>query len=232
MNAGSTEPTQTSATVRRSGRISKEIPIILSGGDASGRQFSERTRTLLLSLHGASVICHYKLVPEQEAYLRVISNNREIEVRVCGQIGERDDGYIYGAAFTNPDIDFWRIELPPAGALPSDLIPVTLECPGCRRRVSLQFDATEMDVYAVNEGMLRYCSRCGLSTVWKIAKGKAEHGSPAGLASAPPIRNAPPMMNREEIRLPVDPVSLASAQSEAAPVSVAPAMSGSAHASN
>lgn len=164
------EPTQASTTgMRRSGRVSKEVPVILSGADAAGRQFSERTRTLVLSLHGASVICHHKLIPEQEAYLRVLSNNCEVEVRICGQIGEREDGYIYGVAFADPEVDFWHMEFPPTQALPSDLIPVTLECSGCHRQISLQFDATEMDVYTVNEGSLRYCSRCSLSTIWKIA---------------------------------------------------------------
>lgn len=223
MSAVSTEPTQTSTVVRRSGRISKEIPIILSGGDVAGRQFSERTRTLVLSLHGASVICHHKLIPEQEAYLRVISNNREAEVRICGQIGERDDGYIYGVAFTDADIDFWRIEFPPAEALPSDLIPVTLECSGCHRQVNLQFDATEMDVYAVNEGMLRYCSQCSLSTVWKIATRKAEQCRPVRTPTAPRMPSAPravnvaPATTYTEVRLSVDPASAAPAGFQAAP---------------
>lgn len=53
------------------------------------------------------------------------------------------------------EIDFWRMEFPLAEALPKDLIAVTLECTGCRRQTSLQFDATEMDVYTVNEGSLR-----------------------------------------------------------------------------
>lgn len=184
----SVEPTQaSSAGVRRSGRIPKEIPILLSGADAAGRQFSERTRTLVLSLHGASVICHHKLIPEQEAYLRVIANNREIEVRICGPIGEREDGYIYGVAFADPEVDFWCMEFPPAQALAKDLIPVTLECSGCHRQVSLQFDATEMDVHTVNEGSLRYCSRCSLSTVWKLAIPPADPASPAVL---PPIESA------------------------------------------
>jgi len=213
----STKPTQTSTSLRRSGRISKEIPIILSGGDAAGRQFSERTRTLVLSLHGASVICHHKLIPEQEAYLRLISNNRETEVRVCGQIGEREDGHIYGVAFTDPDIDFWRIEFPPAKALPDELIPITLECSGCHRQISLQFDATEMDVYAVNQGMLRYCSRCSLSTVWKITTPKADHALPAR------GRGAPPTMLHREIRLPIDSAPILTATPQATSAPAAPA---------
>src|SRR5580704_8797278 len=92
--------------VRRSGRVSKEIPILFTGSDAGGLQFSEKTRTLLLSRHGASVISRYKLIPEQEAYVRTLSNNREIEVRICGEIGEREDGHIYGVAFADPAAEF------------------------------------------------------------------------------------------------------------------------------
>ena len=38
--------------VRRSGRIPKEIPIVLIGSDLAGKIFSESTKTVLLSLHG------------------------------------------------------------------------------------------------------------------------------------------------------------------------------------
>ncbi|HTZ76091.1 MAG TPA: PilZ domain-containing protein [Candidatus Aquilonibacter sp.] len=211
MNGVSIEPTEISAAgIRRSGRISKEIPIVFSGADVGGRAFSEETKTLVLSLHGASVICHHKLIPEQEAYLRVIANNREIEVRICGQIGEREDGYIYGVAFADPDVDFWKIEFPPAEALPKDLVPVTLECSGCHRQVDLQFDATEMDVYTVNEGALRYCSQCGVSTMWRIAaKRIAAKVQPAStkMGSASQVTPGPAPGERQLALEPVAPIS-------------------------
>ena len=176
------EPTSTSG-VRRSGRISKEIPIILSGDDTDGRQFADTTKTLVLSRHGASVLSQHKLIPEQEIYLRPIDGNREVEVRVCGQIGEREDGYIYGVAFVNPSVDFWGIEFPPAEKLGKDLTRVTLECINCRLRVTVQFDPMEMDVYMVNEGALRFCKRCLASTMWKLTTEEAtpEAGAPAAV---------------------------------------------------
>jgi PilZ domain-containing protein len=172
MNAQSTPIT--SIGVRRSGRIPKEIPILFTGADAAGRQFSEQTKTLLLSRHGASLISRYKLIPEQEAYLRTLSNNREIEVRVCGEIGEREDGHIYGVAFADVTVEFWGIEFPPPERLNRDIVPVTIECSGCHAQKTVQFDATEMDVYAVNEGALRYCTVCSISTIWKIAPKRME----------------------------------------------------------
>jgi hypothetical protein len=164
----------------------------------------------MLSLHGASVVCHSKLIPEQEAYLRVISTNREAEVRICGEIGEREDGYIYGVAFADPDINFWKMEFPPAEALPTDMIHVTLECSGCRRQTSLQFDATEMDVYTVNEGALRYCSKCARSTIWKIATAKAPEipiAKPSPVAPQPVPKPAP----RQEPQLIIEPLAAAPA---------------------
>lgn len=177
------ESTQAISTnVRRSGRISKQIPIILSGGDADGRQFSERTTTLVLSRHGATILSQHKVIPEQEIYLRIVSNNREIEVRICGEIGEREDGHIYGLAFADQSINFWGIEFPPAEHFSKDVITLTLECSGCHGQTTVNFDATEIDVYTVNEGTLRYCAQCNFSTVWKIA---APRPAPVSAASTP-----------------------------------------------
>jgi hypothetical protein len=176
--------TATSARVpaaarRRSGRISKEIPIVLSGSDTDGRQFSETTKTLVLSRHGASVLSHYKLVPEQEIFLLAVETKREVEVRICGEIGEGEHGYIYGVAFVDPLVDFWRIEFPSVGELEKDLNRVTLECTGCGQRAVVEFDATEMDVYLVNECSLRYCKRCQNSTAWKITTEAVRPEAPA-----------------------------------------------------
>ena len=165
--------------MRRSGRIPKEIPIILSGADADGRQFSEHTRTLLLSRHGASIISQHKLIAEQEIYLRAIPANRETEVRICGEIGEREDGHIYGVAFVDPSVDFWKLEFPPGEAFEKQVMPVILECSGCGEQKDVTFDATELDVHTVNEGLLRYCDRCGRSTRWKIAEERNVKPEPA-----------------------------------------------------
>jgi len=175
------EPVYVSAAGRRrSGRKTKELPIVLSGSDTEGRQFSETTKTLVLSRHGASVLSRHKLIPEQEIFLLAVETKREVEVRICGEIGEGKDGYVYGVAFLDPSVNFWEMEFPPADELEKDLMRVTLECTGCRQRAAVDFDATELDVYLVNEGSLRYCKRCLNSTIWKIAAGAAAPEVPAG----------------------------------------------------
>jgi hypothetical protein len=85
--------------LRRSGRISKSVPILLIGSDTGGRVFSEVTHTVALSLHGAGVVSSHKLLAEQELVLRSLVNNREAEVRVAGEIAEQGDKHTYGVAF-------------------------------------------------------------------------------------------------------------------------------------
>jgi hypothetical protein len=46
----------TNSTVRRSGRIPREIPILLIGSDMEGTVFSEETKTVMISLHGAGIV--------------------------------------------------------------------------------------------------------------------------------------------------------------------------------
>jgi hypothetical protein len=172
---------------RRSGRISKEIAIILSGSDIEGLQFSETTKTLVLSRHGGSVLSRHKLVPEQEIFLRAVGAYREADVRVCGEIGECEEGHIYGVAFVDPLVDFWGIYFPPPDESGKDLVSVTLECTVCGRHAAVQFDATEMDVYIANDGGPRFCKRCLTSTFWKITTEAAapEPEAPMPVAQKP-----------------------------------------------
>src|SRR5215471_20684341 len=95
---------------RRTSRVPKEIAILLIGSDVDGRVFSEETKTVILSQHGAGILSQYKLAPEQEVVLRRLDTQKEAEVRVIGQIGAQDDVYTYGVAFLDPHIDLWNIE--------------------------------------------------------------------------------------------------------------------------
>ena len=99
--------------VRSSSRIPKEIPILLIGSDLGGKVFSEPTNTVLLSLHGAGIVSHHKLSPEQELILRCPDRNIEAEIRVVGQLGSQQGIYTYGVAFVDPILKFWDIDFPP-----------------------------------------------------------------------------------------------------------------------
>ena len=171
--------------VRRSGRIPKEIPILLIGSDLTGRIFSEQTKTVLLSLHGAGLLSQHKLSPEQEMVLRWPERNKEAEIRVVGQIGEDSGVYTYGVAFFDHVENFWEMEFPPPTPKEQELGVLTLVCNVCQTFERVDDHSIEADVVATNDGVLRYCKRCGNSTIWKVGQPGAVPAVAAN-ASAPP----------------------------------------------
>jgi hypothetical protein len=155
--------------VRRSSRVPKEIAILLVGSDTEGKVFSEKTKTVLLSRHGAGIVSRYKLSAEQELILRRLDTNKETEVRLVGQIGEEADVYTYGVAFLDATPNFWGIQFPVPSHAEKEMQVVSLECGSCQARETVEQSDLESDVYLVNEGIVRYCKKCGSSTFWRRA---------------------------------------------------------------
>lgn len=167
--------------MRRSGRIRKQIPILLTGTDVDGRAFSEETATVVLGRHGAGIVSRNKLYPEQELQLRSLESNKEAEIRVVGQIGEESGRYTYGVAFLNQALNFWRLEFPPLTVAEIHASGLSLECSACQAREMLDDGGLESDILATNEGVIRHCKVCGCSTVWREASHAARR------ESAPPV---------------------------------------------
>ena len=155
--------------MRSSGRIPKEIPIVLIGSDLDGRIFSEQSRTVLLSLHGAGILSRHKLSPEQELVLRWAEKNKEADIRIVGHIGSQGDLHTYGAAFFDQNLNFWEIEFPPITDWERDLGLLTLVCTSCRSVEKIDDTSVEADVCATNESVLRNCKRCAAVTLWRPA---------------------------------------------------------------
>ena len=174
------------AESRRSGRIPKQLAILLIGSDIEGRMFSERTKTVILSRHGAGIISEYKLSAEQELVVRCEDSNKEAEIRVVGQIGRAGDTYIYGVAFLQPDINFWGLEFPPLSEEEKRASHTLLECSKCHSREAADHSDLESDVYAINQSIMRYCKRCGSSTLWKQPSGNVTEAELAQPAAPPP----------------------------------------------
>lgn len=167
---------------RRSGRIPKQIAITLVGSDIEGRVFSERTKTVVLSRHGAGIISEYKLSAEQELVLRSEESHKEIDARVVGQIGSDAKTYIYGIAFLDREINFWGVDFPDLSETEKEASLTLLECANCHSREMADHSDLASDVMAVNESIVRYCRKCGSSTVWK----KAAADNPAESADREP----------------------------------------------
>jgi hypothetical protein len=153
--------------VRRSSRIAKEIAILLMGSDMEGKMFSEQTKTVLLSRHGAGIVSQYALSAEQELILRRLDTNKEAEVRVVGNLGAQGKTYTYGVAFLNAETDLWDIPFPGMTVAEKEASRVMLQCSSCKTREMVQQSDLESDVYLVNEGIVRTCENCGSSTYWR-----------------------------------------------------------------
>lgn len=156
--------------LRRSSRIPKELAILLTGSDMDGKGFSEMTKTVLLSRHGAGIISTYKLSAEQEIILRYLDTNKEALVRIVGRIGSEGENYTYGVSFADPsNIDFWGIDFAPVSEREKKARSVLLECRSCSLRETVEHTDVESDVLVINEGIVRYCKQCHDSTLWKRA---------------------------------------------------------------
>jgi hypothetical protein len=181
--------------LRRSGRIAKEIPILLVGTDLRGKVFSEQTKTVLLSRHGAGILSRHKISPDGVLVLRLPATGKEAEIRLVGPMGTRGDGCVFGVAFQDPELDFWEIEFPSPSSAPDQgqIEGITLECGLCHGREFVHQSDVETDVYAVNESILRHCGGCGLTTNWNQARAGAApalNPSPSSLPAARPSPSA------------------------------------------
>ncbi len=171
--------------VRRSSRIAKEIAILLVGSDMEGKMFSEQTKTVLLSRHGAGIVSQYALSAEQELILRRLDTNNEAEVRVVGNLGAQGKIYTYGVAFLSPGTDLWDIPFPSMTDSEKKACLVMLQCSGCKTREMVQQSDLESDVYRVNEAIVRACKNCGSSTYWRRPI-DGSSGEPVALETAAP----------------------------------------------
>jgi PilZ domain len=180
---------------RRSGRIAKELPIVLLGTDATGKVFSEETNTVVLSRHGAGVVTRYRFSPDELLTLRLPGTAKEAAIRLVGQIGGEPGRYVYGVTFVDPNPDFWAMEFPPPDPFESASPRIALECSMCQSRQDMEQGDIEEDVYSVNGNILRFCAECGTSTPWKKATGEALPVPPTRPAKTnfdfPPRTSAP-----------------------------------------
>src|SRR5258708_5356268 len=131
--------------VRRSGRIPKEIPLLLIGSHLDRRVFSEPPPTVLLSLHGAGIISRHKLSPEQELVLRWPEKNKEAEICIVGHIGTQSARHTYGVASFDPNLNFWEIDFPPVSLFARKLGLLSLVCTSCKTLEKVDDASIEAD---------------------------------------------------------------------------------------
>lgn len=170
---------------RRNDRVEVAIPIEVSGSDAAGQYFSDRTETLVISRHGATLLLARKLMPEQDLRIRNLKNQRETEVHVIGFIAKHGKGDVYGAKFVNPADSIWDIDFPSAEESREAAYRLVMECMGCAARRVSYLDELEAEVFRASGALRNKCDKCRDSTLWKESSGPAAEPEPEPAASTP-----------------------------------------------
>jgi hypothetical protein len=98
---------------RRSERIMQEIAIEVAGTDANGKDFIVACKTIDLSRHGAKILLHRDLVPDQEITVCCPDTGWDSNARVVGLFSKEPAGHTYGIELLLPDVGFWNISFPP-----------------------------------------------------------------------------------------------------------------------
>lgn len=174
----------TQQTARRSERITVSIPVEVSGSDAAGQYFFDRTETLLISQHGATLVLARKLMPEQNLTVRNLQNRRETEVSVVGFICNHAKGDVYGVMFVNEKETLWDIQFTPLRESKNAALHLVMECMGCGNRKVSYLNELETEVFRASGALRRKCDKCRDSTLWKESSGpepepQAEPAQPA-----------------------------------------------------
>ncbi len=158
--------------LRRSDRISISIPVEIFGADFTGEHFVEQCKTVVVSRHGATIIVSRKLAADLELILKRPGTKKEALVRVIGQIGGQHEGYVYGLALMDTNVNLWNIYFPELSESQSAVGRALLECSRCKNREIVYMNEVEAEVYEANLALQRNCGACGNSSVWKSVPGE------------------------------------------------------------
>lgn len=165
-----------SALVRRSDRVTFTLLLEATGVDNQGKEFKSPARTLLINRHGAVIVLDRDLSAEQRIHLQRRAPNethRETDVRVVGQFGRQDDGFLYGIEMAD-SVDLWGVEFPPVAESPEAVARMLVECTHCRAREVVYLNELELRGFEANRGIARHCKVCGVPTIWVQAQHEDE----------------------------------------------------------
>jgi len=151
---------------RRTDRVNINVPVQVLAVDVTGKNFSERGHTLMVSRYGATIVLNRKLTLGLHLTIRAITSKRESSAMVMGQIGGQSGIYVYGIAVLEPTVNLWGIQFPPLAESEQGLVRLLLECSTCKCREVVYLNELETDVFEGNRNLPRACGQCGTWTIW------------------------------------------------------------------
>ena len=103
---------------RRSQRLALSVPVVAYRPQKLGPHFSEGTRTLMVSAHGALISLTSKVVANQKLVLKHALSGEEQECRVVFTQKKPMGPTEVGIEFRQPAPHFWHIAFPPSDWTP------------------------------------------------------------------------------------------------------------------
>src|ERR1700722_1665894 len=161
-----------SASLRRTDRVSLTLLLEASGQNGKGEEFKLPARTLLVNRGGAVIVLDQDLAAEQFVHLQRRApheSHRKGQVRVVGQFGRQKDGYLYGIELPDASMDLWGVEFPPIAESTEAVARMLLECTYCRGREVVHMNELELRAFETNRGIARHCKTCGVPSIWRQA---------------------------------------------------------------
>jgi len=99
---------------RRSQRIDLSVAVVVHRPKSEGPQFSENTKTLVVSAHGALVALKGMVAPKQRLLLQNTASGEQQECRVVSVNKDLTGPPTVAVEFAKPAPSFWRVAFPPA----------------------------------------------------------------------------------------------------------------------
>ena len=103
---------------RRSQRLALSIPVVAYRSQKLGLPFSEGTRTLMVSAHGALISLAAKVFADQTLFLKHALSGEELECRVVFTQKKQTGPTEVGLEFRQPAPHFWHVAFPPSDWAP------------------------------------------------------------------------------------------------------------------
>lgn len=114
MNPSEATARDTFKNARRSTRLSRQIPILITSLDPE-QSFCARCETVVVNAHGCATILPVRLKNKTPLWLELISNGRRKTAKIVLALSLVEGvSWFLGLEFDSPEGDFWGIENPPA----------------------------------------------------------------------------------------------------------------------
>lgn len=99
--------------MRRSSRLTIDIPVEVICKGAQNKMHTEETRTIVVSAHGCALSLKTGVLPGDRVVLIHKMSRQEITCRVVMCRSSKNNGWDTGLEFAEPAPNFWHIAFPP-----------------------------------------------------------------------------------------------------------------------